>query len=504
MNTQKLRSILAAITLATAFSIPAAFAQDERDALRYSFLQPQGTARSIGIGSALGSVGGDFTSLSVNPAGIGIYRRSEITFTPSLTFSGTEGDYAGNPSEANGSHFAFSNLGLVTTKTDFARGRNASGWTAVSFGLGLTRLADFTRDYSYGGVNTTSSGSFVFEADANTDDPRNHSDNVSLGDLGYQSYLLDVDSLGFYSVANPTSTNPISQRKTVKERGGISELGISLGGAYEDKLMIGGTLGFPIVRYTRDRTYAERDVNGASGTEFQSFTYSDQLKTTGGGINLKLGFIYKATDAFRFGAAIHTPTYYSLTDVYNQSLAATTRSYGVNVADALENQYDYNLISPWRGILSATAFLGSYGFITADYEYVDYASARFDFSDKDYQQDVNNVIKATYQGASNVRTGLEIRLDNVSLRGGFGYYGNPFKSGNPSAERLDFSGGLGFRFQNAFIDLGFVHRQYKSSEQPYTIAGTDNPTSIYYGLMVPKADLTTGVNTAVLTFGFKL
>src|SRR5215210_7998194 len=116
MNKQTRRSILLTAAFAAAIT-PSAFAQDERDALRFSFLQPQGTARSIGFGSALGSVGGDFSSLSVNPAGIGIYKRSEITFTPSLTFGNTGSAYSGNSDETGSSHFAFSNLGLVTTQT---------------------------------------------------------------------------------------------------------------------------------------------------------------------------------------------------------------------------------------------------------------------------------------------------------------------------------------------------------------------------------------------------
>src|SRR3954468_4991444 len=95
MNSLFCKSVLLATAFATAI-LPNAQAQNERDALRLSFLQPQGTARSIGFGSALGSVGGDFTTLSVNPAGIGIYRRSEMMFTPSITFNNTSGYYAGN------------------------------------------------------------------------------------------------------------------------------------------------------------------------------------------------------------------------------------------------------------------------------------------------------------------------------------------------------------------------------------------------------------------------
>src|SRR5690606_20739067 len=142
----------------------------------------------------------------------------------------------------------------------------------------------------------------------------------------------------------------------------------------------------------------------------------------------------------------------------NLSVIANTEGFaGTNTATAVENQYDYNLTTPWRGIVSATAMLGQSGFFTIDYEFVDYASSRFKFGtsidEKDYQRFINDRIKSTFQGASNIRTGLEIRLDNFMVRGGFGYYGNPYKSGNPSARRLSFSGGVGFRFPNAFLDL---------------------------------------------------
>ena len=54
------------------------FAQDEVDILRYSQYQIGGTARSIGYGGAVGSLGADFSALTVNPAGIGLYRKSEM------------------------------------------------------------------------------------------------------------------------------------------------------------------------------------------------------------------------------------------------------------------------------------------------------------------------------------------------------------------------------------------------------------------------------------------
>ena len=59
-------------------------AQTEIDALRYSRNDIVGTARFSAMAGAYGALGADFTTLSYNPAGIGFYQFSELTFTPSI------------------------------------------------------------------------------------------------------------------------------------------------------------------------------------------------------------------------------------------------------------------------------------------------------------------------------------------------------------------------------------------------------------------------------------
>jgi len=502
-----------------------ASAQDETDALRFSMIQPQGTARSIGFGSALGSVGGDYSSLSENPAGIGVYRRGELTVSPSLMFGSSTGTYAGNSEKDNGAHFSFSNLGIVSARSFSGRRAQRSGWTTAGFGFGITRVADFTRNSYYSGQNTTSSASYVFENDANVGGVSTGGQVVYPADLGYQTFLLDTVNNGYVSNVYPNPSQPIGQEFVTKERGGITELGITFGGSYQDKLMLGGSLNVPILRYRRDKTITEYDLSGNNNNNFDNFQYRDELRTNGAGINLKVGAIYKPVDAVRFGVAIHSPTWYSLTDIQNTSLTANTENYGayytgsaVNSAQALENQYEYSLRTPWRAVASATVMLGTAGFWSVDYEYVDYTSSRFNMDagfssntnyNKSYQDAVNEVIRTYYKKASNIRTGVEFRLNNFFLRGGFGYYGNPYASGTyndrklPNAQRLDFSGGLGMRFENAFIDFAFVHRQYTDNEQPYTLPQTNVSGTPYFGMIVPTATIKSAQNNAVLTFGVK-
>lgn len=476
-----------------------AFAQDETDALRYSLLAPQGTARSMGFGNALGSVGGDFTSLSVNPAGIGIYRKSEFMFTPVLRFGSTEGQYLNGVNDDSKTAFNFSNIGIVFTRAEKGRRYDKSSWKTVSFGIGLNRVADFNRNYTYsgdmktnGGPNNSFSELFVNDAASYPNDVQS---NGTLAYLGYQSYLVNQDSLGFYSLAS--SGLGLRQRRSVSEKGGISEVVFTLGGNYEEKLMIGATLGLPTVRYTRDAFFEETDASGNNNDGFGSFRYNESLKTTGLGINLKLGMIFKPSDYFRFGLAVHTPTWFSLNDEFNESLTANTENYmGVQTANNDPRTFNYNLTTPWRGIISATALMGQYGFITADYEYVDYHSMRYRFSNeyKDDQNARNEVIKSTFQAASNFRIGIEGHMDQFFARAGFGYYGNPYKNGGSNASRKDFSIGIGFRTDRFFTDVAFVHMQYDQNEVPYVLPY----------VVAPTATLNNKMNAIALTLGWKM
>jgi hypothetical protein len=146
------------------FSLSSIFAQNEIDALRYSQYFPSGTARSIGMGGAIGAVGGDFTGLSINPAGIGLYRQSELSFSPNLSWTNSSSDFLGNSFEDVKYNFNFGNLGMV-----FNNNMGESGWVSTSFGIGYNRLNSFNKTVYMSGVNNNSSllDNFVDYANGN-------------------------------------------------------------------------------------------------------------------------------------------------------------------------------------------------------------------------------------------------------------------------------------------------------------------------------------------------
>lgn len=481
-------------------------AQDLLDVLRYSNTQLSGTARALGFGNALGSVGGDFTGLSVNPASIGIYRRSEVMFTPSLKVNSVSSDYINEYSKENNTRFNFNNIGIVFTKAPRGRRYENSDWKAISFGFGINRLADFNRTYSYTGRNTNTSFSQVFLNDA-IQYPNDINNNTTLAYLGYSSYLIDKDSLGFFALPYEATTQ-LQQTRFVKERGGMNDLVFSLGGNYKEKLLVGVSLSVPTINYRRNNYFDEVDASGNPNNYFQAFRYTEDLQSTGVGFNLKAGAIYKPTDWIRLGAAIHTPTWIAMTDIYNQSITTNTETYKqtfyanqsdqnpISNASLVENTFDYTVRTPWKGLLSATAMLGKYGFISADYEYVDYTSARLGFAATYSQQEQsrNQEIRTLTKAASNFRIGAEGHFNQLYLRAGFGYYGSPYQNSTSDMNRISYSGGIGYRAGDFFTDLGWMHTRFNEYETPYTL-----PNAI-----VPTATLKNNLNNIALTIGFKM
>ncbi|MCD6013107.1 MAG: hypothetical protein K0Q79_2969 [Flavipsychrobacter sp.] len=498
-----------------------ASAQDVREAFDLSNTAAQGSARSMGFGNTLGSVGGDFTSLSVNPAGLGVYRSSELSITPSLRVNSSSSTYTGMATRDINTRLNLNHIAFVFTNAPKGRRYEKRDWKAVSFAFGMNRIADFNRNYTYSGNNNTSSATQVFEADANMfpDDPVSIDASSAPGYIGYQSYLLNKDGNGNYYSIVPFAGG-INQRRSVQERGRINEYIIALAGNYKEKLLLGVTIGVPSVKYNRNSYYTETIAanNTNNPHDFNSFTYSQGLSISGLGINAKLGAIYKFSDMFRAGLAFHTPTVYGINDVWDPNISAGAQGHLTTLlsgVDLVQNNYNYTVYTPWKGVASATLLLGKRGFITADYEYIDYRNTYYYFADGADAAPLNTEIEKTYQAVSNFRLGAEARLgEGFMVRGGFGYYGDPYsaygkatKPAGYTTERIDASVGVGFRFGNFFTDIAYVRSMYQRFEQPYNVIYNDaNGMPVVLSgtpATVPTATIDQTLNNIAWTVGLK-
>lgn len=498
--------------LAIAAIVKHVSAQDEFDALRYSFTPYQGTARGMGIGGAVGSIGADFSCLSVNPAGIGIYKSSELLFSPSFTVSKNNSTYLGTSSSANASKFNLSNFGIVITNNRKSPNSRKNGWKSINFGFGMNRLATYKNEFIYSGKNTKSSLIESFADDFNSLGGINSNslNNVNYSAYAaYQTYLIDrgmgADSNKAMSYV-PFDAG-INQTKRVIETGGMSEYAISIGGNYMDKLMIGATLGISSLKYNRTLRFDEVDASNDLNNDFKYMRYTEQLATTGNGINLKLGAIFKPNSKFRVGIALHTPTHIELNDASSISMESHTDSLLLSnnptanpVTKFVQDSmlvFNYSMTTPYKAILSGTVLFGKLGFLTADIEYVDYSFMKYNYG-AGYENEsdaMNRVIQNTYQGAVNLRVGAEAKLNNFNARTGIAYYGSPYADLKIGGARTNISGGIGYRERYWFLDATYIHSIQKTNEVPYILARNNAD--------VQAASINNNRGNVVISFGVK-
>ena len=470
-------------------------AQTASDAIRYAYQNQQGTARAMGIGGAIGGLGGDFTSLSINPAGIGGYWKSEFMVTPSFLTVATDASLNEVSSNERSNNFNISNLGIVFTNVP-----NRGKWKAVSLGFGLNRSNNYHQERFFRGMTNGSITDRFAGLGANLSP--NDLDGFEAGPAYDVGAIFDFENDAQYETDFlGQEQQAFAKQQLSKITGHTSEMVISFGGNLNDKVLVGATLGVPFVSYTSEDDYQESDDNDDIPA-FNNLRFQEFLNTDGGGVNIKLGAIAKIGKQLRVGAAFHSPTYLSLTDRFSTELNYEYSQGGENQSNQAvspEGEFQYALITPWRAVGSASYIFGKHGFVSTDIEYVDYAAARYDFTtnsdnleDRAYQDDVNAEIERLYRSAINVRLGGELAYEGLRLRGGLQLLGGPFKNENKTQSIISL--GAGVRGDKAFLDLAYNYSTQQEVYLPYQVSGAPNQL----------VNTTTNKSQFVLTVGFKI
>ena len=412
-------------------------AQNEIDALRYSNLTFGGTARFIATGGAFGALGGDISTLSINPAGLGVFRSSEFSFSPSIYTSETSSKYLEKTSGDIKYNFNFGNIGFISTYKLRRPHDEGQGWEYLNFGFAVNRLANFNNRFLIEGNNYENSliTDYLSKANGKLIDELNPFDT----ELAYNTYLIDpIDTIGNYSSVVPVSGG-VKQSKSITTSGSMNEMAISLGGNYNDQFFIGGTIGFPFIRYFEQSTYRELDIDTIS--TFKAFSLNEDISTIGSGINFKLGMIFIPVKYVRLGAAVHTPTFFTMKDNYTRTMISDFDDGRSYLSSSPNGKFDYELNTPMRIIGSIGFIIGEFGLISADYEFIDYSEARLRAKSYKFFEE-NDAIQTNYRAQNNIRLGGEVRLEPITIRGGYAIYGSPYKTGINDGERTSLSFGI--------------------------------------------------------------
>ncbi|MEL7588120.1 MAG: outer membrane protein transport protein [Prolixibacteraceae bacterium] len=502
----------------------AAWSQGLTDALRLSDYRLNGTARATAMGNAFGSLGGDFTSASINPAGIGLYRSGEFILTTRMGENNVDGIYLGRTTNESNFHLSVPNIGYVATFNSMQN--NGSPLISVNLGIGYNRMSDFNMKKLVYGDNATSSMLDLFivnSDDLAPEDLDEYYEQLAVTELG-TNLIYDDNNDGLYehdmlATANPSNFQNYehSQRKSLSQKGSVDEYVFSVAANFNHRVYLGATLGIQNVYFKERTSLFEYDADN-SIQHFNDYTFDTYLKTTGTGYNAKIGIIVKPIDPLRLGVALHTPTFYDLHDsFYNDMYSAITLDESTGTVTNYEafspyGDYDYELQTPMKAIFSAAYVIGKVGLVSIDYEWVDYSKIKLSDGADGYEfNGENDEIKEALQSAGNLHIGGELRLSEYfSLRGGFEYFPSPYKETsfgvtqpNGDADTFTYSGGIGWKANGFFIDLAYKHIDSKSYLNIYNlpdITDTDTNAATYTS---PTAKFKNLSDHLTFTLGFR-
>ncbi len=471
-------------------SFPLLKAQNLDDAIRFNKRELSGTSRSLGMANAFGALGGDLSSLSINPAGIATYRTSEFAFTPSITLNQSTATYGTLSNKDDKYAFPLNQIGFVTTNKPM-RERN-KGLISTHFGFTYNRTADFheytsmllgrniTDEYDNDGYPTrinTLLTSLLWKGMGQTPDEMQINSYPS-----YQAYDVYLINPVFEDQEYPTeyfseyefkdesdntiynkNLNGITQMNIIERSGYAGEYGITIGANISHVLLLGGSINIQSFKYEQKESFREINSNGfdpAFNTDLDYYDAYNKLNQKGLGLNAKFGMILNLNPV-RLGASFHTPTFFGIDEEYYSGMDSYFMNYDHYNTKSTITEFSYNYRTPYRANGSAAIILGKFALLSFDYEMTDHTSSKFDSKDgyatlfEDINKSINEEMKITHD----FRAGIEIKpVPYVALRAGAAYFDSPIKDEYIDVELTKWMGtaGLGIRNKNFFFDVAYA------------------------------------------------
>lgn len=513
----KMKRILAVgVTLALG-GLTYATAQTMDDLVLYSLEDQTGSARAVGLGGALGAVGGDMASMAGNPAGLGMYRGMEFSGTVSLGGHAVRTRFVDQKSIARRLVPGFDGAAAIFSLRVGDVGKT-SGLLRVNFGIGYNKLQSFRFRQSY--KAEVNDGNSLLAAIASESNAQGLVGNNLLRGNSYVPYdtqpwfpaaaygsylMLDGSPKGTFKapwILSGTAgfVDERLRQSVVKDsRGSLGEIDMSVAFNVTNRIYFGATLGIQLLEREvntrmREETAEEKDA-GLLWGQFNSY---DRVK--GAGVNLKLGALYRPVDALRIGLAFHTPTFMNVENRFSLSAHGEYRNpdtvYGepevpktADSSGVYEGEFSYT--GPMRAMASLAYSFGKRGLVTAEYE-MTYLPL-MQFSGMDYAQD-NEDIEKYLLPTHEVRAGTEWFFGALGVRLGGGFRTSPYRADefSPLRWRMYVSGGIGYYGSYFFCDFAYRHTIQPGEGYMYQMGGYQRAydSRFYRG-------------TGLLTFGFR-
>ena len=357
-----MKKILLILFLAYSLS-PIAYSQDVQ---RFAERSTIGTARYVGMGGAMTAIGGDPSAAMVNPAGLGLYRRSEISVSIDETIDNTQ--QVGSNDTYQRTRFAAPQISAIWA---WGNSQKQRGLVYNNFMFSHNRLATFNRDIVVKGAgmgmvpticNITNDEGGVSE-EFLVNKPW---DNVEIGwlsILGYEAYLIDPDGKNKWKPA-VDFTDVTDGSLSISETGTSDQYTISWAGNISNQWYIGVGVNIPTINYTKHTSLREENKQNSSSAELKSMFH-----VSGVGVSGSLGLIYRPIQALRIGASLQTPTILSLSRQSTGDMYSTIAGQKYEVLTPESGVMDIDIASPLRTSVSVAGQMGKIGLIAVQYDY---------------------------------------------------------------------------------------------------------------------------------------
>lgn len=483
-------------------------AQNITDAVRYSTSELYGTARYRAMSGAFGALGGDLSSLNVNPAGSAVFLNSVASFT--LDFENSENEVMFMNGLTTNSDSDI-DLGQAGAAFVFNNSEPEANWRKFTIAFNYSKIADFSEDYIARGSNTRSIDSyFLAYADGLPLDLLEPMPNESISDLysylgenegfgaqqaflGYQGFIINPvnpDDFGNTEYVSAIAPGSFNQQYNYASTGMNGKFTFNLATQYQDFLYLGLNLNSHFINYERVTIFEENNNN--SGSAINRVIFEDRLSTLGSGFSFQLGGIAKIGDALRAGLAYESPTWFNIAEETTQYLETFSDLDGRAVVNPnVVNIYpDYRLQTPSVYTGSLAYLFGDRALISFGYSYKDYSTTKFRPTNDPAFSFQNELMENELKAASIYRVGGEYRLMDWRFRGGYRFEESPYANETTVGDLQGYSFGLGYSFRKVNIDVA-----YENAEQEF------NP-SLYQTGLTDRTNIHRNMSNFVLTVNF--
>ena len=497
----------------TVFSLTITNGQNITDALRYSTETINGTARFNSLSGSFGALGGDVSSIVVNPAGSSVFLKSAGTVTFSVVDKKNKATYFNTSTNTSDSNFKFNQLGFVFV---FRNPNQDASFNKFTMGLNYIATQNFDDNLFVRGTGDTSISQFFLaqaqgvplnllqlqsgESISSLYSYLGETEGVSAQNafLGYQGFIIDPndpnDPSNTQYYANTAGTN-FYQEYSYYTRGYSGKYTFNLATQLNKNISFGFNLNSNNIDYSQNTFLYETNSN--QGSLVNKVGFENNLAVYGWGFSAQFGAIAKVTDGLRVGLTYDTPIWYNIYEETIQYLETQRNENGISINEIIDPRIvnifqKYELRTPWKLTGSAAYVFGKKGLLSIDYVYKDYSAIQFGPSKDPVFVSENNKIKSNLKGASIFRIGGEYRIDLLSLRGGYVFEESPYKSTKTLGNLTGFSFGLGYFLGSYNIDISYSRTQQDREQQLYDVGLTS------------VASINTAKNNYVLTIAYEI